>query len=732
MAKKSSKAKSSTVLSSPQAPTAGSGAGQWLGKSQFHVLLILLVALAGYANSFSVPFVLDDITSIIENGAIRDMGSFLSGGGLAYNPRRFVGYLSFALNYRLGGLDPAGYHVANLAVHVACGWLVYVLCRATFDTPFFRRAPLSPSAKAGIPLLAALLFVAHPVQTQAVTYVVQRLASLATLFYLAALLSFAKGRLLQEEQGVPFTAKSVAMFLLALVFSVAALTTKEIAATLPLALLLYDFSFFGKGLRKRYLVLAASALCIAALGVAALNAERPIGELISDIGRATRETQELSRPEYLLTQFSVIVTYLRLLVLPVRQNLDYDFPIYHSFFTPPVFLSFLVLALLFALALYLYLAPGRSEPETGEASRQRVNVGCYRLIGFGILWFFLTLSVESSLIPISDVIFEHRLYLPCFGAFLALASAFFLAFGATTPTTRTVLAATLIAVLTVTTYQRNGVWGDRVTLWSDNAAKSPGKWRPYNNLARALLLEGRLNEALAAASTAVQLGPDSYESHNNLGTVYEKLGSLDQAIEHYRLALAGNPAYVTALGNLGAALDKKGAVAEAVGYYRKAVELDGTSMVARNNLGGALLKQGDLGQAMLHLREAVRLEPSAVEPRTNLASALESAGEVDQAIAIYRDVLAQKPDYALGHHNLGLAYYHKKEMEQAIRCYEEALRLDPGFSKAYISMGRAYASLKQVDKALVQFQQARRVSPQDQEAIVLEARTLQYLQSVGR
>ncbi|TGU70909.1 tetratricopeptide repeat protein [Geomonas terrae] len=728
MAKKVSAAKTTAVPSTPAASNAPSP-GQWLDKTPLHIILILLVALAGYANTFGVPFVFDDQTSIIDNQAIRDVGRFLSGDGFAYNPRRFLGYLTLALNYHFSALEPAGYHAVNLAIHVACGWVVYALCRVTLATPFFRAKSLPRSATATIPLLAALLFVAHPVQTQAVTYVVQRLASLATLFYLAALLCYAKGRVLQEESGNAFPARGVVFFLGALVAALAAFATKEIAATLPLALLLYDFSFFGRGMKKRYLLLTASVLCIAAIAVAVATAERPIGELISDISRATRETQQVSRLDYLLTQFSVIVTYLRLLILPVAQNVDYDFPIYSTFFTPPVFLSFLVLALLFALALYLYRL---SAPQTGDTAEEKGRGGYLRLIGFGILWFFLTLSVESSLIPISDVIFEHRLYLPCFGAFLAFASVFAMAFEKSASSARVAVAAFVVLALTVTTWQRNSVWGDSVTLWSDNAAKSPNKWRPQNNLARALLKENRVNEAFAAGSNAVRLAPESFEAHNVLATVYEKMGALDAAIEQYRLSVAANPNYLIALSNLGAALQKKGALSEATACFRKAVELDGANMVAHNNLAGALLQQGNLEEARQHVLEAGRLDPAALEPRVNLAAITEAAGDLDGAIRMYQEVAGQNPGYAFARYRLAGAYYHKKEMEKAIGCYQEVVRLDPGYVPAYLDMGRAYAALRQIDKALEQFKQARRVAPQNQEAALLEAKTLQFLQAMRR
>ena len=158
------------------------------------LVLIVLVGIYSYWNSFHAPFVFDDQTSITENPIIKNLGNFLSSlQGYHYNPRRFIGYLSFALNYHWGGLDVAGYHVVNFCIHLLNGTLVFLLCGLTFRTPFLRNS--SQASKAGgIALVAALLFTAHPVQTQAVTYIVQRFTSLASLFYLLSLIFYVQGR----------------------------------------------------------------------------------------------------------------------------------------------------------------------------------------------------------------------------------------------------------------------------------------------------------------------------------------------------------------------------------------------------------------------------------------------------------------------------------------------------------------------------------------------------------
>jgi hypothetical protein len=185
--------------------------------------------------------------------------------------------------------------------------------------------------------------------------------------------------------------------------------TKEIAFTLPLAIALYEFLFLRDSIKRRLLYLAPLLLTMLIIPLSILDADRPIGEFIGEAGEAARVESGVSRLDYLLTESRVVVTYIRLLLLPINQNIDYDFPFYNSFFDPKVFLSFLLLVSIVGLGAFLLRCSRSSEP-------------ALRAVSFGIFWFFITLSVESSLIPIQDVIFEHRLYLPSVGVFLALAS----------------------------------------------------------------------------------------------------------------------------------------------------------------------------------------------------------------------------------------------------------------------------------------------------------------------
>lgn len=603
-----------------------------------HLLLIFFASLAVYANSFHVPFVFDDYTSILQNPVVKNLERFLSGDGYAYNPRRFVGYLTIALNYHFGGLNVFGYHVVNLAIHIANGFLVYALAALGVKAAVTRDSGLAqagileelpPTSYSLLPLFAALLFVVHPVQTQAVTYIVQRLASLATLWYLAAVVLYLKGRLLKEEGKGRFLVP--ALMTAAVVSALLAMRTKEIAFTLPAAALLLEFSFFRLPTRKR-LVLIIPLLCsILALAVAVLQVDRPLGELLNDVNEMTRETRDISRSAYLFTQFSVIMTYLRLIVIPVSQNLDYDYPLYDSFLNPHVLLSFLGILLLLSLGVYLYRASRR---EGGQL---------LRLGGFGILWFFLTLSVESSIIPIRDVIFEHRLYLPSAGLFIAIAAVLSV-LGRRHATVLTGGAAVVCLALAVATFNRNSVWRDNITLWSDVAAKSPNKYRPLFNLGKSHADAGSTQEALGLFEKALAILPNDPETLYNMAVVSAKGGDAAGAEGLFRRVLAIEPRYVNAIHNLAQIEASRSNYIEAEKLFLQVKELDPQSTMARSNLGllYRLTNRGALAEA--EYRAALELDPRNAGVWNRLGVLYVSQGRLDEAVITFRRAVEYGPD----------------------------------------------------------------------------------------
>jgi hypothetical protein len=508
--------------------------------------VVIVVALVGYANTFQVPFYFDDQSSIIDNPAVHSLTNFFGkDGGYDSMPNRVVGYLTFALNYQAGGDNGFGYHLVNLLIHIANALPVYSLVRLMLRTPFFRGlvtgdsglgTPLpAPNPQSLIPFFVALLFVSHPIQTQAVTYVVQRLTSLATCFYLATLVCHLRWRLARQD-GAPFLSRSVLpWWLLSLACAVLAMKTKEIAFTLPLTALLCEFAFFERPRLRVMAELTPLLLTLAIIPLTMLNILKPAGEVLSDVSKATTAQSVLTRWEYLCTQCNVVVTYLRLLLFPVNQNLDYDYPISRSLMEPRTFLSLLLLLTLIGFAIWLWYISGRPQsPVPGPRSlpfQSPAPNPRLRLAAFGIFWFFLTLAVESSVIPIADVIVEHRLYLPSVGFFLAVAVGGLVIaekLKISGRTSGTVLAG-VVLLLAGTTYARNQVWGDEISLWQDVKSKSPNKSCSYAIIGAYYAERGQVAEAIPEFEAAVRLNPDNVIINYNLARAYLSMGRTKDA-----------------------------------------------------------------------------------------------------------------------------------------------------------------------------------------------------------
>lgn len=589
-----------------------------------HLLLILLLGVLAYSNSFGVPFVLDDFESITRNETIRSLGNFLPGGsGYDFHPRRWVGYLSFALNHHFGGLNVFGYHLVNLFIHLATALLVYALTRLSFRTPVLAASRLAPLA-GSLALLAALLFVVHPVQTQAVTYVVQRLTSLCALFYLLALVFYLAARLHSEknlaDQDGLVTQKwggRPTFFLIgmSLIATVLAMFTKEIAFTLPLAAALYEWAFFRGPWRRRLIFLAPllPTLAIIPLFVA-------LGQELGGDGTFQQTLVDIPRWHYLFTQLPVILTYLRLLILPINQNLDYDFPVYSGFFATPVILSFLLLAAVIALMFRLF-----------AATRQPLSASvdpAARLCAFGMAWFFLTLSVESSLVPLADVIFEHRLYLPSIGAFMAIAVALFLLrekLAERIPGRLPLLAGALvILVLTAASWQRNRDWRSEVHIWQDTVRKSPNKSRPWYNLGTHLTDAGRPTEAIEALAQAVTLDPQHAEAWHNLGRSYLLNNQAAKAVVPLRTAVSLKPEMDNAVVNLAVALIQTRHPQEAIPLLQGVRRRYPDWPEVRLNLGIAYLGIGQTASAKSELAALQRIAPPLARELAEMIARTES------------------------------------------------------------------------------------------------------------
>lgn len=363
-------------------------------KERYRLFLAVFIVAYGiliYSNALHGSFHFDDDHYIFDNGLIKNLSHLKP--LFFFWPTRFVTFFSFALNYHVNQLDVFGYHVVNICIHIAVSLLVWWFLVLLPQTPLLKNESQG-SAWQGAAFFSALIFLAHPLQTEGVTYIYQRSASLAAFFYLLTLCLYLKARL---SDG-PVAVRRIFYFL-AWVCALLGMLTKENVFTLPFMIVLCERYFFSSGWRlswKKSLFFLPFLCVVPGLLITA----RPVtfGDFKKVIDVPVFAIQ------YCFTQFRVIVTYLRLLFIPVNQNLDYDYAVVRSLFDLPAVLSVILISFLIILSARLF--------------HKR------RLLSFAIVWFFVTLLPESSFVPLNDLIFEHRLYLPMVGF------ACFLSFGA--------------------------------------------------------------------------------------------------------------------------------------------------------------------------------------------------------------------------------------------------------------------------------------------------------------
>lgn len=584
---------------SPQ-PRAESNSSRWGA--------LALVAAVGlvYANSLHAPFVFDDLLSITENPTIRRLWPLTeplsppSGQGLTVEGRPLLN-LSLALNYAVSGTAPRSYHLTNIAIHALATLTLFGLVHRTLVTLHGQSAPL-------LAFSAALLWAVHPLQTESVTYVVQRTESLMGLFLLATLYCFRRGWL---------TAAFIACLL--------GMATKEVMVVAPLLVVLYDRTFvsgsFRAGWQRHrafYGALAATWLLLGALVLAAGNRGGTIG---SSAG--------VSPWDYALCQSRAVLHYARLALWPHPLVFDYG-PDFVSFATAAPYLL-LVLALVTATGFALWRRPA---------------------LGFLGAWYFLILAPTSSVVGgTRQMLAEHRIYLSL-AALAVLATLL-----AHRWLGRRCLWAVLPAALALgaATAARNTDYATTLTLYRDTAVKRPANGFARYNLAQAYADAGRHAEAIPEFEAALDLLTSTAPVHNNLGNSLVALGRLTEAKAHFEAALQRDPRYAKAHFNLGNLLLAAGDEPGAVGHFRSAVALDSAAPEARTNLAGALLELGQLDAARTEFEEVLRARPDSVEARFGLGTVHLLQNRSADAVREFEAVLRLRPDLAAARERLELA-----------------------------------------------------------------------------
>ncbi|MFH0994555.1 MAG: tetratricopeptide repeat protein [Pseudomonadota bacterium] len=656
------------------------------------ISLICMTAAAIYSNTFQSPFVFDDQHSIQENVKIRDLRNFFTLDVLQ-SPRPLVDF-TFALNYHFGKLRVFGYHLVNLLIHIANGILVFFLSRMLFRKLSGADKPNCELAA----LFAALIFIAHPLQTQAVTYIVQRYTAMAAFFYLGSVLSYIIAR---DAKSAGKAVAGWGFFLIAFVCGLLAFLSKQNSASLPLAILLVEYAVYDRtwqGWKKKIgFILPGVLLCgfFYAYNMGLFRHDIQLGTFLEDVSEVARETQQVSRWHYLCTQFNVIAVYIRLLVIPIQQNLDYLYPFKKGFFdgaTPYLFV--------FLLGIFVAAWWNRNKRP---------------ILFVGIFLFFITLSVESSFFPIRDALFEHRLYLPMFG-FSLLSGYVAVKLLSKYRLWSVVAASTMVMALAVATYLRNEVWRDDVILWSDVITKSPHNYRGLTNIGYAFKQRGNLNAAIANYDRALQLKPDYYFALSNKGAVIGRMGKPDEAILLFKKALQYKPDYSLALNNLGVALASKGETDDAAACFLKALAINPDYLDAHVNLATALFSMEKYEQSLQQYNEALRIQPDSADLHSKTGVIFHYLNRYPEAIRHYNEALRLDSQNVGVYLNKGNSLLASGMIVEAVESYKEAVRLDPALLEGHINMGVAYQRMGNLEAAAQQFREVLKIDSNSIEA----------------
>ncbi len=670
--------------------------------------VIVLAVWAAYANSFSAPFVFDDLKSVTQNPTIRHLwplSDVLSPPntvtGAAGRP---VVNLSLAVNYALGGLQVRGYHVVNALIHALAALALFGIVRRTLLRPVLRER--FGSAALPLAFVAALLWALHPLQTESVTCIVQRTESLMGLFYLLTLYGFIRA----VEAPAPRRWE---------IFTVAAcllgMATKEVMVSAPLLVLLYDRTFvagtFRAAWQARWRFYAALAATWLLLGWLATHTSQRGGVAGFGLG--------VSSWDYAVTQCRAIILYLRLAVWPSPLVVDYGASVARVGEVWPQ--ALLLLALVAGTLVALRRRP---------------------VLGFVAFWFFAILAPSSSVVPlVSQTIAEHRMYLPLAAVVVLAVVGGYRWLGARSLPVWLALAVAAGWLTAV----RNEVYRDPLTLWGDTVAKQPGNMRAQLNLGTALTEAGQLEEArerFAAAvrldpgnaearygygnillrlnrpaeaveqhEAAVRLRPDYADAHYVLGTALLRQGRAGEAVEHFETALRIRPDFGDVHHTLAGMLAMSGRVDEALGHYAAALRLQPDNAGLQEELGNVLMRERRWAEAAEHYAAAARLQPESAALQVALGGALGRSGRVEEAITHFQAAAALEPDSVAAYYNLGSALFQERRFPEAAEQYAKVVRLQPEFAEAHNNLGNALVQLGRLDEAQAQYEETLRLKP---------------------
>ncbi len=610
-------------------------------KKQKHLILFLIPTLGVvvFFNSITPFFVYDDIPLVVNNHNIKDFSYFKNIFNWLYIHNRPFAFFTLAINYKLSGLLAESYHMVNIALHIIASISAYLLSLKLVSS--LPKNNILNIKQVEFSFIVSLIFLLHPLQTQPVNYIIQRMTILSAIGYMMGMFYYINGR--NNMNYKTNLNKVIFNFILSLFFFLLGILSKQNVASFPLMILFFEILIFGlKTKNQKRLVLGV--LMIFMFLIVYFISFSPV--LV--------DAPNIPRISYLLSQLKVFTIYLRLFFLNKTLNLDHDVSLIYSFGANVIFY------LLFLIS-YIYLA---------IISRKK-NI----LYSFGLIWVLIALSVESSIIPIRDIIAEHRMYLPVFGLALVISLLFF---ELRNSVIRITISTTLLIILGVLSFNRNKVWESPLSIWTDAKNKSPNIARPYLGIGAAYMAEGKYDIASKAFESVLKYDSLNIEALNNLGQLNFLNGNQDKAIFFYQLALSLVPNDPITLLNIGQAWEHLGSYKQALKYFKKSEKFQPGNQLVHYNIGNIFLNTDNFQKAIKSYNESLRLGGEDKDLYFNLANCYYQIKDWDRAEKNYEKALLKDSLNISVLINLGNNYFQMGNLSKAEDFYKKVLNLEPG------------------------------------------------------
>ena len=603
-----------------------------MGKEKYWIIGLFLFVVALYFKSLWYPFQFDDEITIVTNGSIRNINSLVDYAFPFKLSKRILAITLFWVSYSIDELNPISFRVFNLLFHLINGLLIYILINKLIGVLNFK-------ARKGVLFFGVAIFLVHPIQTQAVVYITQQMAVIAFTFYLLSVITYIKLR----EYFIAYNKLSIGYILLLGTFIIIGALFKQTIFSIPLFLIGLEVVVFSRTKSSKYSKWLISIIAILLISLVTFLV----------LGGETAETIEISRLSYLTSEMFVVLKYIQLIFIPIGFSIDHD----------PKLIS-TILNLEFGLALIVHI---------GAIALALKVIKKSPLLSLGIMFFYIGLAIESTIFPIRDLMFEHRVYISMLGVsiiFVDLLSRI---------STKTVFIFSVAMVLSLSS----------VSFWRINA------WRSVESL------------WLSAYNTSGVTARNS----SNLGVEYLKNDDAVAAKKYLQEALKINPNHFEALNNMGLMLMREERFHEAIHYLNKSIAIYPKNKFALNNLGVCWEQRKAIGSAIQYYHKALNVDSNFVKALMNLAVLEEGRGNFNKALRLYSKVESVNSGIENLHFNKGNVYLSSKDNRNAMREFRQSIRKNENIVDCLMNMGIAEYYSGKIDSAIYFTRKAMVLSP---------------------